>query len=68
MKIKDGYEDKNTERRYGNRREYFSAKPSVEIAVEPPPSGKIEIEKVDAKDSTLKLKMQSFKLLIKMEM
>ncbi|MEH0979577.1 isopeptide-forming domain-containing fimbrial protein [Bacillus mobilis] len=66
VKIKDGYEDKkilNVGTVTGDN--ISPQKPSVEIAVEPPPSGKIEIEKVDAKDHTLKLKNAEFQIIDK---
>ncbi|BCC49757.1 TPA: isopeptide-forming domain-containing fimbrial protein [Bacillus cereus] len=66
VKIKDGYEDKKILNVGTVTGENISPqKPSVEIAVEPPPSGKIEIEKVDAKDSTLKLKNAEFQIIDK---
>ncbi|BCD02214.1 hypothetical protein BC30048_5116 [Bacillus cereus] len=66
VKIKDGYEDNkilNVGKVTGDN--ISPQKPSVEIVVEPPPSGKIEIEKVDAKDNTLKLKNAEFEIIDK---
>lgn len=66
VKIKDGYEDNkilNVGKVTGDN--ISLQKPSVEIVVEPPPSGKIEIEKVDAKDNTLKLKNAEFQIIDK---
>lgn len=66
VKIKDGYEDKKILNVGTVKGDNISPqKPSVEIAVEPPPSGKIEIEKVDAKDHTLKLKNAEFQIIDK---
>ncbi|HDR7793018.1 TPA: DUF11 domain-containing protein [Bacillus luti] len=66
VKIKDGYEGKkilNVGKVTGDN--IPPQNPSVEIAVEPPPSGRIEIEKVDAKDNTLKLKNAKFQIIDK---